>query len=210
MRMTMAPAAAIALVIALGASACGGGDATVADDSAPGNEIDRAFVANMIPHHESAVAMAEIAQERGEDEFVTSLADDIVDTQTEEIAKMEEIDGQLEDAGVGAGDIGLPQDMAGMEEGTGSLETADPFDRAFVDMMVPHHQAAIVMARVELASGQNAELMQLAEAIIDAQSREIEAMNSFREEEYGDPSPAGGVPAEQEAGGGEHSTMPGM
>jgi uncharacterized protein (DUF305 family) len=44
---------------------------------------DRAFVAAMIPHHESAVEMAEIAQ-RGESEFVKRLAGDIIRTQNAE------------------------------------------------------------------------------------------------------------------------------
>lgn len=40
--------------------------------------------------------------------------------------------------------------------------------------------------------------MGLAQAIVDAQSREIEEMNSWREDWYGSASPAGGVPAEDE------------
>jgi len=31
------------------------------------------------------------------------------------------------------------------------LEEAIPFDRAFIDAMIPHHQGAIRMARLELA-----------------------------------------------------------
>lgn len=55
-------------------------------------------------------------------------------------------------------------------------------------MMIPHHQGAIRMARVELAEGADAKSKQLATAIIDAQSREIKAMNTHRTETFGGPS----------------------
>jgi hypothetical protein len=42
------------------------------------------------------------------------------------------------------------------------------------------------------------ELEELATAIIEAQSHEIEEMNSWREDWYGASSPAGGVPPEDE------------
>jgi uncharacterized protein (DUF305 family) len=84
-----------------------------------------------------------------------------------------------------------------------ALESARPFDRAFIDMMIPHHAGAIRMARVETEEGENDELVELAHRIIEAQSREIRAMNEHRTEEFGAPSPAGGVPPEGE----EHESM---
>ena len=40
----------------------------------------------------------------------------------------------------------------------GALKDAKPFDRAFIDEMIPHHQGAIRMARAELAKGSDPEL----------------------------------------------------
>jgi hypothetical protein len=65
-------------------------------------------------------------------------------------------------------------------------------------MMIPHHQGAIRMARIELEQGEDDELTELATAIIAAQSHEIEEMNSWREQWYGAPSPGGGAPPEDE------------
>jgi uncharacterized protein (DUF305 family) len=79
-----------------------------------------------------------------------------------------------------------------------SLRHADPFDRMFIDMMIPHHQGAIRMARIELAEGANEESKSLAREIIAAQAAEIEQMNEWRARWYGAPSPAGGVPPEDE------------
>jgi uncharacterized protein (DUF305 family) len=79
------------------------------------------------------------------------------------------------------------------------LEMAMPFDRAFVDEMTPHHAGAVKMANVLLESTEDQELRDLAEGIVAAQEREIEAMNAFRTEEYGAP-----VPEPQGGGGGGH------
>jgi len=75
-----------------------------------------------------------------------------------------------------------------------ALNTARPFDRAFVDQMVPHHQGAIRMARAELAKGVDPQLRRISSAIVAAQAKEIGQMNSWRASWYGQPSPAGGVP----------------
>ena len=151
--------------------------------------------------------MAEVAKEMGESEFVASLADDIISSQSEEIDTLSRVEGELQAAGVEPGDLGVPDNMMGMNGDMAMLESADPFDEVFIDMMVPHHQGAIVMARVELERGENPELQELAEAIIEAQSREIEEMNEFRESQFGSVSPAGGVPPEDAEEMPDHSGM---
>jgi uncharacterized protein (DUF305 family) len=190
-------AAVLAVAAAALLTACGGdddeGEHTIA---ATGNATDRAFVAGMTPHHQSAIEMAEVAQEQGQSQFVRSLADDIVRTQGDEIKTMRMHDAELAAAGVEVGDLGLSEEEMGMHMEMSDLENARPFDRAFIDMMVPHHQGAIRMARVELAEGESTELQALAQQIVDAQSREIEEMNARRTEVFGGPSPAGGVPEE--------------
>jgi uncharacterized protein (DUF305 family) len=192
----------LAVAAALTIAACGGDD----DEGANGNETDRAFVAGMIPHHESAIDMAGVAQERGQSQFVRQLADDIVAAQSEEIGVMKRLDGQLAAEGVEVGDLGVPEHLTGMDEDMAALESARSFDRVFIDMMIAHHQGAIRQARVETEEGENDQLVALAHAIIEAQSREIRAMNEHRAEEFGEASPAGGVPPEgdETSGGAEH------
>jgi uncharacterized protein (DUF305 family) len=203
---------ALALALAATLAACGGEEeeptagSQASRTEATGNAIDRAFIAGMIPHHESAVEMAEMALDEGESQFVEDLANDIVRSQNEEISRMREIDRQLAAQGVERGAMDMPAHEMGMdmdEEAMAQLRDADPFDRAFIDEMVPHHQGAIRMARMQLAQGENAELKELAQQIVDAQAREIDAMNREREERFGAPSPAGGVPAEGEQPAGE-------
>lgn len=179
----------LAAAAALAVAGCGSDDESTAPAAdAGGNGVDRAFVADMVPHHESAIEMAEIARRRGDSDFVKELAKDIVGTQGDEITTMRREDDALEAAGVEQGALGVPGHAMGMDDDPATLQTAEPFDRAFIEMMIPHHEGAIEMAKAELAKGADPELKTLAQDIIDAQQREIAAMR----EHLGDDADAGG------------------
>jgi uncharacterized protein (DUF305 family) len=162
------------LVLAL--AGCGSDAEEPASPAVEGNGTDRAFVAAMIPHHESAVEMAEIAKRRGESDFVKELANSIEQSQSDEIALMRDEDTDLAGAGVKPGKLAMSAHAMGMDMDPATLKTADPFDAAFIKMMIPHHEGAIEMANEEIEKGADPELKQLAQAIIDAQQREINDM----------------------------------
>ncbi len=74
------------------------------------------------------------------------------------------------------------QSMMGMhDEMMSGLRHKDP-DVAFVLGMIPHHQGAIDMARIQLAAGSDPENMELARQIIAEQQREIAAMHAWLRE----------------------------
>ncbi len=52
-------------------------------------------------------------------------------------------------------------------------------DVDFARMMIPHHQGATDMARLQLAHGKDPELRKLAEEIIAAQEKEIRFLNDW-------------------------------
>ena len=202
---TIGIAGLLVLALAVGLLALLGGD-----DETKATETDGAFVAEMVPHHESAIEMAEVALKRAEHPEIRDLAQNIIATQSDEIGTLEMIHQRLFGEPVGAGDhgtLGLPPDQMGMEMDAATLATADPFDREFIDMMIPHHQGAIRMAYVELENGGDDEAMALAETIIDAQAAEIEDMSAWRADWYGAPSPAGGVPDVGDTAAPSHEEM---
>ena len=170
---------AVAIATAAALAACGSDGESAGDSAAgnaPGNAADRMFVAGMIPHHESAVDMAELAQERAKTTFVKSLAEDIIKTQGEEIAFMREQDAELAEAGVEMDDSMGGHEMMNAEADMAKLEAASDFDAEFMTMMIEHHEGAITMAKAEQADGKDPELKALAGRIIEAQQREIEQM----------------------------------
>ena len=191
-------AGALALVMMLFLAACGGDDS---EESTAEAHTDGAFIAEMVPHHEGAIEMAEVAAEEAEHPEIRELAQNIISSQGEEIAQLEAAHQRLFEEPIGEvdhGNLGLSEMDSGMAHDASALAGAEPFDQEFIDMMIPHHQGAIRMARVELERGEDQELQELATAIIEAQSSEIEEMNAWREEWYGEPSPAGGVPEQGE------------
>lgn len=72
-----------------------------------------------------------------------------------------------------------PQMMKAMERMNSGMMAAKPTgdpDRDFAAMMIPHHQGAIDMAKVELIYGRDPILRRLAEGIIVQQQQEIDLM----------------------------------
>ena len=98
--------------------------------------------------------------------------------------------------------------MMGMDSmDMSELETAKPFDRAFIDMMVPHHQAAIEEAKIAQQRAQHDELKSMADDIISSQQAEIDKMKEWRADWFGsaDTPPISAMPMLPGM-----STMPGM
>jgi len=154
------------------------------DSSTEFNSADVAFATNMIPHHQQAVEMAELAGDRAESQEVKDLAAQIGAAQGPEIETMT---GWLTAWGEPIPDDTGGMDMSGSMPGMMSMSDMNMlressgagFDRMFLAMMIRHHQGAIEMARTEQADGANEAAMQLAEEIEAAQTAEITMMRGI-------------------------------
>ena len=184
-------AASALIVLATLAAACTG---IRSEDAA----FDQEFIDMMVPHHESAIAMAEIAQERAEHPDLRTLADEVVSTQSAEIEQLTdwraEWFGSADTPGMdempmlpgmsmpaGHSMDGGTMDMTGDVE---ALRDAEPFDREFIDSMIRHHEQAVEAAEIALAESERDEIRALAEEIIAAQTSEIEQLREWRESWY--------------------------
>ena len=150
-----------------------------------GEYSDERFIDAMVPHHQGAIEMAQVALENAEHTEILALAEDVVSAQETEIGQLKAIKQEQ----FGTSEVSM--DMSAEEmEGMGmtmdpqELATQEPFDKAFIDNMIPHHESAIEMAQVALEESENPEIREIAGAIVNAQEREIEQMRSWRDEWY--------------------------
>jgi uncharacterized protein (DUF305 family) len=192
-RLRRAPLFAVLGVVALAAVACGntgtdtGSSATGPSSTAPAeaghNQADVEFLQGMIPHHEQAVVMSNLALERSQNPRVLALAEQIKAAQQPEIDQMNgllagwgvEAPGGGHEGGHGSGGAHpgmLSDDELAQLQAAGGTE----FDRRFLEGMIDHHRGAVTVSQAQLAEGQAPEAKELAQAIIDAQEAEIAEM----------------------------------
>jgi uncharacterized protein (DUF305 family) len=150
-------------------------------DAAGANDADVMFAQMMIPHHEQALVMSRIVLDKdGVDPAVVDLATRIESAQEPEIATME---GFLDEWGVPQMGDHSGHEMDGMlsDEEIQALAAADAatVSRLFLEGMIAHHEGAVDMAEAEIADGENAEALALAQEIIDAQEAEIAEMREL-------------------------------
>lgn len=154
----------------------------------PVSPADVEFVAAMVPHHEQALELAALAPGRAVDPGVLAIADRISAVQGAEIAMMRSwLDGR-DDAlggghggGHGAGHEGelhpgmaTPEQVAALGAATGPA-----FDRMFLDLMIAHHEGALVMADAVRAGGTDVLVSQMADDVTVTQSAEIGRMRDL-------------------------------
>jgi len=82
----------------------------------------------------------------------------------------------------------LEHSMDSMHEALSSLKSTGNNDEDFVRMMLPHHQAAIDMAKAELMHGQDPQMRRLAQEIITDQESEIELIHLWLSQHDGQKS----------------------
>lgn len=181
-------------------------------------DVDRHYIEMMIPHHQAAIAMADLALNRAEHPELKQLAATIKQTQTAEIAQMRQwyqawygTDVPTVSMGstMGGGMMGGGMMGGGMMGGDPApLAGAQPFDRAFIEQMVPHHQMAVTMSQMMLPGVTHPELRGLLRSIVTGQTAEIDQMQQWYQTWYGTPLPASGHGMGMGAGSGTMPMMP--
>ena len=141
---------------------------------------DAMFLQMMIPHHEQAVVMSDLALSISKDADILKLAKQIKEAQAPEIIKMQ---GWLTDAGLSE-DPGhsMGDGMGGMlsdsELSALKVSTGKAFDKLFLAGMIAHHEGAIQMVMM-IENSPNSEIKNLGQAIVKSQSAEINLMKEL-------------------------------
>jgi uncharacterized protein (DUF305 family) len=178
------------------AAGAGSAAATTPAAAATGSTADISFAQLMIPHHQQAVQMADLAITNASSPDVLKLAEQIKAAQDPEIAMMKSwltgwgVSDQMAGMDPSApanGDMG-GMDMGGMSASgmmtqedmdTLSNATGEGFDRMWLQMMIAHHQGAVAMAQQVLDTTSNPDVQKLAQAVVDGQTTEIDTMQQL-------------------------------
>lgn len=151
------------------------GCATSSPSNSKYSAEDIAFAEMMIPHHEQAMEMSEIALLNTTNPDVLLLAQQIKDAQSPEIELMKSWDGVKASTHAGHQMDGMLSDaeIAALRRAQGA-----EFDRLFLQGMINHHEGAITMAQA-VVNSVNKEVADLAASIINAQELEISKMKEL-------------------------------
>jgi uncharacterized protein (DUF305 family) len=141
---------------------------------------DAMFLQMMIPHHEQAVVMSDLALSTSKNADVLKLARQIRDAQAPEIIKMQ---GWLSDAGLsedpghsmgdGMGGMLSDSEISTLKESTGKA-----FDKLFLTGMIAHHEGAINMVMM-IENSSNSDISNLGKEIVKSQAAEIELIKQL-------------------------------
>jgi uncharacterized protein (DUF305 family) len=167
----------IALVALVGLTSCSADNSHMGMHDEKYNGAAIMFAQMMIPHHEQAIELSNLAIKTSTDAEILSLASQIKSEQSPEIKQMET---WLES-------VGMP-DMHHMMEMPGFVEESDfaalkkltgaEFDIRFLELMIGHHEGAIEMAQ-DIKGNKNSEVKALSDAIISSQTSEITEMKTL-------------------------------
>jgi len=158
--------------------------------SMTGDQFDKAYLADMIAHHQGALNMASQARELATKAEIRTLADVILSSQATEVQQM--MDWQQEwnysatdSSNPHAGHMmessgGMGDDMADMEAKLNGL-SGEAYDKEFLKQMILHHQQAVDMSKYADANAKHQEVKDLARAVITAQEKEIADMKSWQQ-----------------------------
>jgi uncharacterized protein (DUF305 family) len=151
------------------------GCATATQSNSEYSADDISFAEMMIPHHEQAIEMSDIALLNTSNPDLLGLAQEIKDAQAHEIEVMKGGDGVKTSTHAGHMMDGMlsEKELSELREAKGK-----EFDALFLQGMIKHHEGAIVMAQA-VVNSKNKAVADLATSIINAQEMEIAKMKEL-------------------------------
>jgi uncharacterized protein (DUF305 family) len=151
------------------------------ENAAKGESTGADFMLQMIPHHQGAVAMAKYEIKHGKNFVMIQMAKSILAEQQIEIQLMEiGLNQRAADTAnvTAAYKQAMDKTMIVMMQNMPDNSCLNDIDHAFAIVMIPHHQAAIDMARVLLKGPSDAQTSTFARQLISSEEIEIEQMSS--------------------------------
>jgi uncharacterized protein (DUF305 family) len=161
-------------------------------------DYDLRFVDAMIPHHEGAIVMATDVLQKSQRPELQKLAKAMIGAQTKEIDQMQQWrkawyptapSTPMAWHGEKKQMMAMKPDQISAMRMDRDLGKADiEYDLRFLTTMIPHHQAAIVMAKDLAQKTARSELQTMAKTIITTQQAEMEQMKELQNTWYPKPN----------------------
>ncbi|RYZ20218.1 MAG: DUF305 domain-containing protein [Sphingobacteriales bacterium] len=144
----------------------------------PTGNPDNDFAGLMKIHHMGAIEMAQLELAQGTDSEIKAMAQKMLDAQQGEVAQFNNfLSGHQAHGG---GDAFYKKVMGQMNSMKMDMDHSGSVDKQFVQMMIPHHQGAIDMAKAYQETGAHeAQLKTMAGKITTDQQREIQALQGW-------------------------------
>jgi uncharacterized protein (DUF305 family) len=155
-------------------------------------DFDRQFIDLLVAHHRESISMLELAGGRAEHRELQSFALDGISARKNDLENLKDWRARWYGQGESppnAGAVTLPDMPEHVVVATGAemerLKSARPFDRALIELLLPHHQRAIDAAKVASLRATHAEIKALATRIVERHEREVETLKRFYTKWYG-------------------------
>jgi uncharacterized protein (DUF305 family) len=155
------------------------GPMTASLESLKGEPFEKAFLKHMVHHHEMGIDMATLVSTHTERPELIAKAKEMISRETDEIEKMTAWLKWQNDS------PGPKEDAPGMKMMMGDFNSlksvrGDPFDLAFLNMMIHHHQGAVQMAELVNDRAEKEPLKEFAKDLISKQTEEIQQLKDWK------------------------------
>lgn len=152
--------------------------------------VDRDFMLLMISHHDAGIAMSAAEEGFGEHKALKDLATvDVADQQNDNRDMREYLKEKPSAEKPTSAETAAGQEMIAamqkMNQSMTGMKLNENQDHDFIMMMIPHHEAAITMAQIELKYGTDPRVKKVAQGIFDGQSKDVKEMTAWHKDWFG-------------------------
>ena len=146
-------------------------------------DFDYDFANLMIMHHQMAIDMSRVQIEKGSDQTIKNMANGIVVAQEIEIREMQQFIKNYKVPVTNnqtSNSFKIATEMKSMMQKMHEAKMTDDIDKDYVAMMIPHHESAVAMAKMQLQFGTQNVLVDLSKNIIEDQTYEIDEFKKWQ------------------------------
>ncbi len=156
---------------------------TTMNNAKMNGDFDYDFANLMIMHHQMAIDMSSVQIEKGSDQTIKNMAKGIVVAQEIEIREMQQFIQNYKITKTNnqtSNSYKIATEMKSMMDKMNAVKMIDDIDKDYVAMMIPHHESAVTMAKMQLQFGTQNVLVDLSKSIVEDQSFEIDEFKNWQ------------------------------